>query len=460
MNGWIWSFFRPNDEPLHWGAFAFPVPYGTMETINLSHASEWWGVAMKRDLDQLMESRGLDAIFVRGKVLGNPPLIYLLNGIRLTSAILLKKRGASPTLIVGPMERKTAEMTGYPVILATHYGYSTLLREYGGDYLAASVAFYSRIFEDLGISGRVGCYGYLDQGYAYTFLSALDAALPEVELVGEIQNNLILTARATKDLEEVARIREVGRRTVRIVHQTLDFLRHHAVDSGGVLRKRDGGVLKVGDVHQHIVSLIAQQGLEDPEGFIFSTGRDAGIPHSRGELEAPMRLGEAIVFDIFPREMGGGYFFDLTRTFCLGYAPEPVQELHRDVVACLETLKRSIRVGEPARHLQQMTCAFFHERGHPTIDRDPKTLQGYVHSVGHGVGLDIHEEPRLSDDPANTTQLQPGHIFAVEPGLYYPERGMGCRVEDVLWIAEDGEVHDLTDMPYDLVIPMEGQSER
>lgn len=415
---------------------------------------------MKRDLDQLMADRNLDAIFVRGKVLGNPPLIYLLNGVHLTSAILLKKRGSPPTLIVGPMDRKTAEATGYPTVLATHYGYNTLLQEHEGDHLAASVAFYSRIFEDLGISGRVGCYGYLDQGYAYAFLSALDAALTEVELVGEIQDNLILTARATKDAEEVGRIRDVGRRTVAIVRQTIDFLRHHAVDDNGLLRKQDGSILKVGDVHQHIVSLIAQQGLEDPEGFIFSTGKDAGIPHSRGDPAAPMRLGEAIVFDIFPREMGGGYFFDLTRTFCLGYAPEPVQKLHRDVVACLQALKGFIRVGELARHCQQMTCAFFRERGHPTIDQDPKTLQGYVHSVGHGVGLDIHEEPRLSDDPSNVTWLQPGHVFAVEPGLYYPEKGMGCRVEDVFWIAEDGEVHDLTDMPYDLVIPMEGQMRR
>lgn len=409
---------------------------------------------MREDLDGLMASRELDAILVQGKVLGNPPLIYVLNGVRMTSALFVKKRGGEPTLIVGPMERETAAATGYPVVLNTKYGYSALLKEHDGDVLNASVAYFRRIFEDLGVHGRLGCYGHLDQGYAYALLTALDAALPDVEIVGEVEENVIKTARATKSSQEVARIRDVGRRTVRVVQQTLAFLRSHMVGEDEILQKKDGAPLLVGDVHQHIAGLVAAEGLEDPEGFIFATGRDAGIPHSRGTLDAPMRLGESIVFDIFPREVGGGYFYDLTRTFCLGYAPETVQRLHRDVVDCLEALKAAFRVGEEARAYQKMTCDFLRERGHATIQEDPATQEGYVHSVGHGVGLDIHESPRFQDAPGNETRLQPGHLFAVEPGLYYPEAGMGCRVEDVLWLDEKGGVHDLTDMPYDLVVPM------
>ena len=142
---------------------------------------------MKHDLDQLMASRGLDAVLVRGKVLGNPPLIYLLNGAHLTQAVLIKKRGEEPTLIVGPMDRATAAGTGYRVVLTTRYDYTALLAQHGGDELAASVAYFQRIFEDLGVAGRLGCYGYMDQGYAYAFLSALDAATPDVEIVGEIE---------------------------------------------------------------------------------------------------------------------------------------------------------------------------------------------------------------------------------------------------------------------------------
>ena len=414
---------------------------------------------MKRDLDALMAARNLDAILVSGKVLGNPPLIYLLNGAHLTRGILIKKRGEAPSLIVGPMDRASAAVAGYPVLLTTQYGYNALLQQHHGDELAASVAYYRRIFEDLGVSGRLGCYGYLDQGYAYTLLTALNAAALDVEIVGEVDPDLIRVARATKDAGEVRTIREVGVRTVAVVRQTLAFLQSHAVGDDETLREQNGAVLTVGRVHEHIARLVAAEGLEDPEGFIFSTGGDAGIPHSRGTADAPMRLGEPIVFDIFPRQVGGGYFYDLTRTFCLGYAPEPIASLHRDVVDCLTTVKAALRVGEEVRRYQQMTCAFFSARGHPTIADDPAIQSGYVHSVGHGLGLDIHEVPSFQDSPGNTMLIEPGHVFAFEPGLYYPEQGMGCRVEDVVWVAEDGEIHTLTEMPYDLVVPMPGWSQ-
>jgi Xaa-Pro aminopeptidase len=411
---------------------------------------------MKQDLDRLMAARGLDAMLVRGKVLGNPPLVYLLNGAHLTQAVLVKRCGDSPTLIVGPMDRVTAAATGYEVVLTTRYNYAAFLEEHAGDELAASVAYYRSILEDLGISGRLGCYGYMDQGYAYAFLSALNAATPDVEIVGEVQEDIIRKARATKDAEEVARIRDVGRRTARVVSQSVAFLQSHAVDGEERLVASSGQVLTVDDVHHEINRLIAAEGLEDPEGFIFATGADAGIPHSRGTPDAPMRLGETIVFDIFPREVGGGYFFDLTRTFCLGYAPEPAATLHREVLMCLRTLKAKIRAGEETRRYQQMACAYFRDLGHPTIDDDPATQEGYVHTLGHGVGLDIHEAPWFRDDASNSARLEPGHLFAFEPGLYYPERGMGCRVEDVLWVAEDGTVYTLTELPYALVVPMDG----
>jgi len=211
----------------------------------------------------------------------------------------------------------------------------------------------------------------------------------------------------------------------------------------------------VGDVHAHIRRLIALQGLEDPEGFIFATGRDAGIPHSKGTAVWPLRLGESIVFDIFPCEPRGGYFFDMTRTFCLGYAPPAVQRIYEDTRACLRRVTDALTVGEPTYRYQELACDFFRERGHSTLAEDPATTAGYVHDLGHGVGLDLHEAPAFTYHPRHLTPLQPGHVFTIEPGLYYPDEGMGCRLEDVFWIDEEGLVHNLTDFSYDLVVPVD-----
>ena len=150
--------------------------------------------------------------------------------------------------------------------------------------------------------------------------------------------------------------------------------------------------------------------------------------------------------------VGGGYFFDMTRTFCLGYAPPEVEKVYQDVYECVEKLAGAYQVGKEARYYQQMTCEFFESRGHPTIASDPKTESGYVHSLGHGLGLAVHEEPYFGDDPTNTSVLEPGHVFTIEPGLYYPERGYGMRIEDVIWIAPDGAIHNLTDFSKELVI--------
>ncbi|TFG69486.1 MAG: aminopeptidase P family protein [Anaerolineales bacterium] len=409
---------------------------------------------MKNDLDTLIRARNLDAIMVSGKVLGNPPLVYMLNGACLTQAIIIKKPDEAASLIVSPMEREEALCSGLRIVLNSRYNYRECLKVAQGDPLSASIEFYRRIFADLEIHGRVGVYGHLDQGYAYAFLTALDAALADIEIVGEIGTDLMTQARATKDHIETERIREVGQRTCAIVDQTLAHLRSHAIDENEILRKPDGTILTVDDMHTTISQLIAMQGLEDPVGFIFATGADAGIPHSRGTGSALIRLGQTIVFDIFPREAGGGYFFDLTRTFCMGYAPPAAAKLYLDVLDCLRHIQSIIRCGHTTAEYQRAACAFFTQRGHATIEQNPATLDGYVHGLGHGVGLAIHESPGFEDTPSNTLRLAPGHIFTLEPGLYYPDLGMGCRIEDILWVDEDGVMQNLTQYPYELVVPI------
>lgn len=84
----------------------------------------------------------------------------------------------------------------------------------------------------------------------------------------------------------------------------------------------------------------------------------------------------------------------------------------------------------------------------------PQTLEGYVHSLGHGVGLNIHEPPWFGDTATPSDLLTPGVVFTVEPGLYYPERGMGIRLEDTVWVRPDGQIEQLAEYPYDLVLPM------
>ena len=405
---------------------------------------------MKNDLDRLMEERELDAALVTGAVHGNPALYYMVNGAGLTRGWVLKKRGQEPVLLCSPMEREEAAASGLPIVNMGKYDFRNILRK-EGDRLKATVELHRRVFDDLEVSGRVGFYGMGDHSRTWLLLNALNDRLENIDVCGDFDVTLIDAARATKDEVEAQRIREIGRRTCDIIGQTVEFLRSHKV-RGDALVQSDGTPLTIGQVHDQINRFIAEQRLEDPEGFIFSIGRDAGIPHSKGQPEDIVELGKTIVFDIFPREAGGGYFADVTRTFCLGHAPPEVEKAYRDVYDCQINMLKAYKVRTEARRYQKMTCEFFEAEGHVTIASDSKTEAGYVHSLGHGLGLAIHEEPRFSDTPDNTDVLQPGHVFTCEPGLYYPDRGFGIRIEDDLWIAPDGDVHNLTDFPKELVV--------
>ena len=106
----------------------------------------------------------------------------------------------------------------------------------------------------------------------------------------------------------------------------------------------------------------------------------------------------------------------------------------------------------PTRRYEELACDIFEAQGHNT-HRANRTLQeGYVHSLGHGVGLHIHERPTFGLSPSNQDMLRPGSVVTVEPGLYYPDRGYGIRIEDTVYVDKEGQFHSLTDFPKELVI--------
>jgi Xaa-Pro aminopeptidase len=219
--------------------------------------------------------------------------------------------------------------------------------------------------------------------------------------------------------------------------------------------KADGTPLTVGDVKSKISLWLAEAGAEQPEGCIFAIGRDGGVPHSVGTPEDQIRLGRTIVFDIFPAEAGGGYFYDFTRTWSLGYAGPEARTLYADVQDVYDKVVENLDLNAPFKEYQRMACDEFHQRGHRTPMHDEGVLEdGYVHSLGHGVGINIHERPWSRHTTSEDNLLRAGVVVTIEPGLYYPEKEMGARIEDTFWIRPDGKMEKLAEYPYDFVLPM------
>src|SRR6185295_11500050 len=145
-----------------------------------------------------------------------------------------------------------------------------------------------------------------------------------------------------------------------------------------------------------------------------------------------------IVLDIFPADKTSGYFFDLTRTFCIGPIPDELRRLHAQVLEAFTRARDAMRPGTKASSYQSLVCDLFEANGHATTRSHPGTLEGYVHTLGHGVGLDIHEKPSFALNPTNHDLIETGDIVTIEPGLYYPDRELGIRIEDTFVVREDG----------------------
>lgn len=411
---------------------------------------------MKKDLEQLMKDNQADALWISGAAQQNPSMVYFTGSIHVTAADLFIIPGRTPILFHGMMEREEAAKTGFQLISYAKYPLSEYQRHAPGNLLEPSALRYKKMFEDIGLTeGTILLYGSREVGPFYSLVKRLQELLPKLDIKGDFDDAVIMEARATKDAAEIEEIRKIARITVDVVSKVQEYLSEQEVVEN-ILVKDDGSALTIHDVKALINLWLAEAGAENPEATIFAIGRDGGIPHSAGTPGDAIELGKPIVFDIFPCQAGGGYFYDFTRTWCLGFAPEEVQNAYDQVKSVYDQIASELELGAHAASYQKRTCELFEGMGHATIRQNPAVEEGYIHSLGHGLGLNVHEKPWFGrkEDPTNTLRI--GSVFTIEPGLYYPDRGFGIRLEDSWYVAIDGSFHKFIDYPMELVVPMKG----
>jgi Xaa-Pro aminopeptidase len=411
---------------------------------------------MKSDLDALMQVRNLDALLIFGDAEHNPPMYYFVGGGHVSGALLIKKAGREPVLFYNDMERDEAAKSGLKTVSFSGFPVSEFEEQSGGDRLLANALRFKKILEENGLSGgRVAVYGKVEFSLLFGIMMKLVPLMPEVEFIGEgAGNSTLLHAMETKDNVEVERIRQMGAVTTTVVKMVQDYLTSREVREDEVLLKEDGSPLTIGDVKGKISLWLAERGAVNVEGLIFAIGRDAGVPHSVGDPKDLLTLGKTIVFDIFPAEQGGGYFYDFTRTWSLGYTTPESQALYDQVHEVYTQVVENLDLNASFVDYQRMTCEYFESKGHKTQLSTKAPLDGYVHSLGHGVGLNIHERPASGLTMGPDNLLKPGVVITIEPGLYYPEKEMGFRIEDTYWVRPDGKIELLAEYPYDFVLPM------
>jgi len=246
---------------------------------------------------------------------------------------------------------------------------------------------------------------------------------------------VVADIRETKTDEEVDNVREAQRANEAAMAQAEELLVGADVEDGTLVH--EGEALTSEFVKQEIEIELLRHGCNLDEAIV-ACGADAADPHDRGS--GPLSADEPIIVDIFPTDKATGYFADMTRTFCAGEPTETVAEWYDLTLEAQEAALDAIAAGVFGSDVHDAVCDVYEDAGLPTLRADDSAETGFIHTTGHGVGLDIHESPRISEEDV---ELEAGHVVTVEPGLYDPEVG-GVRIEDLVVVTEDGH-ENLTD---------------
>jgi len=399
-------------------------------------------------IDQEMRKRKLTCTIVVGdSTFGNPDLFYVVGANIARGGVFIKIKSQPPLIIVSNIDVGSAEKGRVKrVETYSDYEYDRIVMQHG--LAKARGVLYDKILRRLRVRGRIGFYGKTDLSQG---ISAIDfLRRKKHKVVGENTPTLLDALRETKDETEISRIREIGRRTEKIVEQTTQFLRNCTVRNKELFDAEKP--VTVGMVKSLIGRLTAEQNLINTNGLIFSVGRDSADPHNEGRDQDRVREGLPIVFDIFPQEPGG-YWFDTTRTYVIGKASDEIRRMHETVLEAQLLALDELRAGVDGGAVTERVCRVFEKKGYKTPrdlakgDVEAKTT-GFIHSLGHGIGLTIGERPSLS--VITHQELQEGHVTSVEPGLYKPGIG-GVRIEDAVVIRKRG-IENLSTLRKDLEI--------
>jgi Xaa-Pro aminopeptidase len=402
------------------------------------------------DLATGLVELGCRALLVVAQSAGDPDLAAFLGvPAHLGAALLVVPRGGPPRLAyLTAMERDEAAATGLQLITPEQMEVLRAAEE--ASEPAANLAWViGRALAASGVSpGRVALAGQAPAGDLYGACASL--ARQGWEWVPG--NELVRLARKRKTAAELAAIRQAAAAAADAMRAVAGCLAAAQFGDGRPELWLDGRPLTVGWLRAEAARVMAAHGAEQPHGNILAPGGEAGVPHSAGSDDRPLRAGEPLIVDLFPRVSWRNrppLFADCTRTFCAGKPGWALARAHAAVLAALAAARSLAVPGARGWDLQEAVCLWLEEAGYPTPLHHPGTTTGYVHNLGHGIGFELHELPIFRKVAGAEGVLAEGDVFTLEPGLYDAEAGYGVRLEDLCYLGPGG-LQVLTPLPYDL----------
>ena len=357
-----------------------------------------------------LEQRDCDAYVVYDSS-DNEDMRYLSGFLATDPFIYVYKKDGGQFLIVSSMEELRARRESpCSIVTRTAAGFYELLEKHN-DADAASAEM---------IKNFCGEKLLVPYSMPVGFARALESSAQVT-----IDSGTVLSMRAKKTGVEIEKIRAVQKKNERGVTLAVDTVRKADVSEDGGLFFEDEPLTSE-KLREIMHEAFFRMGLDDKD-TIASCGADTALPHAKGEGQ--LFANQPIVLDVFPRDIETGYFADMTRTISKGKPSDEICRMYDTVHEAKELAVSLIRAGVSGADVHNAAADYFTKKGYVTAG-----TSGFIHSLGHGVGLAIHESPSLS---VRGGVLEEGNVVTVEPGLYDPGIG-GVRLEDMCAVTEDG----------------------
>ena len=396
---------------------------------------------MRGDLDGILAENDVEALLLYADSQKDANMYYLTRFLAPDPFIFLKRADNDPVIVVSHMEYPRAQKQSIIKDVRSYldYNYLNALKTAKDPQLGAMKFIAKVAKEELGEKTKI-CV-------PPSFPVIAADVLREEDLTVNPMFGVVERARETKDIDEIEDIKAVQAVNEKVTSEAIELIANSDVGSNKTLHYK-GEPLTVGRVKSFFGSKLLENGCLPEDDIIVTCGTKSSDPHYVGEPEDKLKADHPIILDIYPRSIQKRYWTDMTRTVVKGKAPDKVKKMFDTVFEAKNASLDAIQAGALGSKVYGVCCDVLEKAGYETTRGGKKITKGMTHSLGHGVGLQIHESPRISE--LYTSPLKEHNIVTVEPGLYDPQIG-GVRLEDIIEVTKSG-YNNLTKMETQLEI--------
>ncbi len=396
---------------------------------------------MRGDLDNILTEKDAEALLLVSDSYRDANMYYFTKFLAPDPFIFLKRVDAAPIMVVNQMEYPRAQKQSIIRTVKSYldYNYLGVVKSAKEPQLGA-MKFIAEVAEKELDRGTKICV-------PANFPLKVADVLREEGLTIKPMFDVVEKARETKDAHEVEEIKAVQEVTEEATKEAIELIANADVGANDNLLL-NAEVLTVGRMKSFFGHKLLDSGCLPEEDIIIACGTKGSDPHYSGDPQDKLKAHQPIILDIYPRSIQKRYWTDMTRTIVKGNAPDKLKKIFAAVSEAQNASLDAIQAGASGNHIYDICCDVLEKAGYETTRGGKTVTKGMTHGLGHGVGLQIHESPRMNE--FSMAPLKVHSVVTVEPGIYDPTLG-GVRLEDIIEVTKSG-YRNLTRMERELEI--------